>query len=67
VHGRQLSQPRQLPAGLIGVDHRSGEGGITFAVEVDRLAVGQAAEQLDTFAMALLAAIGELPDTIMDR
>jgi hypothetical protein len=25
------------------------------------------AEQLDTFAMALLAAIGELPDTIMDR
>jgi Protein of unknown function (DUF3631) len=24
-------------------------------------------EQLDTFAMALLAAIGELPDTIMDR
>jgi hypothetical protein len=25
------------------------------------------AEQLDTFAMALLAAIGELPDTVMDR
>jgi hypothetical protein len=25
------------------------------------------AEQLDTFAMALLAAIGDLPDTIMDR
>jgi Protein of unknown function (DUF3631) len=25
------------------------------------------AERLDTFAMALLAAIGELPDTIMDR
>jgi hypothetical protein len=25
------------------------------------------AEQLDTFAMALLAAIGKLPDTIMDR
>jgi hypothetical protein len=25
------------------------------------------AEHLDTFAMALLAAIGELPDTIMDR
>jgi hypothetical protein len=25
------------------------------------------AEQLDTFAMAMLAAIGELPDTIMDR
>jgi hypothetical protein len=25
------------------------------------------ADQLDTFAMALLAAIGELPDTIMDR
>ena len=27
----------------------------------------RSAEQLDTFAMALLAAIGELPDTIMDR
>jgi hypothetical protein len=27
----------------------------------------RALEQLDTFAMAMLAAIGELPDTIMDR
>jgi hypothetical protein len=27
----------------------------------------RSAEQLNTFAMALLAAIGELPDTIMDR
>ena len=25
------------------------------------------AEQLDTFAMAMLASIGDLPDTIMDR
>jgi hypothetical protein len=32
-----------------------------------RYVTSRTAEQLDTFAMAMLAAIGELPDTIMDR
>jgi hypothetical protein len=57
---RQADQNEDL-RGLLNAGHQRNRPMLRWDITT------RTAEQLDTFAMALLAAIGDLPDTIMDR
>jgi hypothetical protein len=57
---KQADQNEDL-RGLLNAGHQRNRPMLRWDV------TSRTAEQLDTFAMAMLAAIGELPDTIMDR
>ena len=59
-HTKQADANEDL-RGLLNAGHQRNRPMLRWDV------TSRTAEQLDTFAMALLAAIGELPDTIMDR
>ena len=58
---RKQSDNNEDLRGLLNAGHQRNRPMLRWDV------TSRTAEQLDTFAMALLAAIGELPDTIMDR